>query len=150
MTAAPVKDRAILLAEFTRENRERPFEWGRWDCNLFCLAWLKALNGDTHFDLFAGEYDSQASARAWLREHPLTLRSVLEASGCQLVEGGRNFAQHGDFLLVDDPTEPWYRGHVCGGSSFISIWPGATGGFRIYPMSKLPFQTTVLRLPCPR
>lgn len=34
-----------LFFDFTRENKDKPFEWGKWDCCLFANAAIKAITG---------------------------------------------------------------------------------------------------------
>ena len=34
-----------IFFEFVRENKDKPFEWGKWDCCIFANACIKAMTG---------------------------------------------------------------------------------------------------------
>tara|TARA_B100000427_G_scaffold329803_1_gene347897 strand:- start:6972 stop:7385 length:414 start_codon:yes stop_codon:yes gene_type:complete len=39
-------DWATTFHVFLEENKDRPFQWGKWDCCLFANAGIKAMTGE--------------------------------------------------------------------------------------------------------
>jgi hypothetical protein len=139
------RDRAVAFVQFCNELQAANvrFGWGSWDCNTFVLAWLDRMAGTDYLSQYQGKYSDLESARAFQETHGRTLFRVCLDAGLMEVPGGARFAQPGDVLLVDDPGEPWRRGHVCGGTNFASIWPGR--GLDVRPMMYMPKTALTMR-----
>lgn len=139
------RDRAIAFVKFCSELQVAGvrFGWGTWDCNTFVLAWIDRMAGTNYLGMYQGKYTDIATARAFQEAHGFTLWGVCCEAGLVAVPGGARFAQPGDVLLVCDPGEPWMRGHVCGGPSFASIWPGR--GLDVRPMMYMPATAITMR-----
>lgn len=53
------------LSDFLARNGDRPFEWGEWDCALFCASAVEAMTGEDPAAEFRGTYRSErGSVRA--------------------------------------------------------------------------------------
>lgn len=55
------------LMEFIEEARERPFEWGTFDCALYACECVRVLTGKHPAPEFIGAYDDEEGAREALR-----------------------------------------------------------------------------------
>jgi hypothetical protein len=139
------RDAAAALTQFLNELlvADIRFAWGQWDCNTFVLAWLDRMTGGNLLAHYRGGYDTEESARTFAAQLPLSLRGVCQAAGLHAVAGGPRFAQAGDVLLVRDGDNPWWRGHVCAGATFVSVWPGS--GLEAHPMRGMPDDAVTLR-----
>ena len=56
------------LHDFIAENRDRPFQWGEWDCALFATACAAAITGHDAAEAYRGTYDSRTGSARALRE----------------------------------------------------------------------------------
>jgi len=101
------------LGAFMAQNRDRPFEWGRWDCVLFATACADELTGTDEAAEFRGQYDSRKGSAAILREKGKgTLLRTMDAHFRRKKPG---FAQRGDLV--------WFAGSVgvCVGAQALFV-----------------------------
>lgn len=56
------------LDAFLKEVKSKPFEWGQWECCLFCLEWLKR-KGVTDYE--PEPYKGRKGALRALRDFPV-------------------------------------------------------------------------------
>lgn len=85
------------LLEFVEANRDRPHEWGRWDCLLMTAAAVHAVTGKDHGRGHRGKYRSLASAYRHL--HRLGFTSPETLLDSLFDEKPIGFAQRGDLVL---------------------------------------------------
>jgi len=55
------------LSQFLIENKDRPFQWGDFDCSQFAIHAEIAITGDSRFWDYFGGYDTKAKAFVKLR-----------------------------------------------------------------------------------
>lgn len=100
------------LHDFIAANRDRPFQWGEWDCALFATACAAAITGRDEAEAYRGTYHTRAgSARALRQLGRGTLLQTVDASFAPKPVG---MAVRGDLV--------W-----CGGS--LGVCMGATALF---------------------
>lgn len=93
------------LAETLAEWRERPFEWGRSDCLLFCAASAEAL---TERDYSSGYLERYADARgAWRAIQRRTIEQHLDRL---FKRRSPSFARRGDLALIKDEEDRLFGG----------------------------------------
>lgn len=87
------------LHDFIAEHRDRPFEWGQWDCALFATACAAAITGHDAGAAYRGSYDSRAGSAKALRElgQGTLLRTVNASFDVKPV----GLAQRGDLVWCD-------------------------------------------------
>lgn len=56
------------LHTFISENKDRPFEWGAWDCALFATACAAELTGEDKAIHFRGTYTDRNGSALALRK----------------------------------------------------------------------------------
>lgn len=56
------------LSAYIEAVRERPFEWGSWDCCHFAAGAVEAMTGENPMLEFLGSYSDEKSARAALKK----------------------------------------------------------------------------------
>lgn len=56
------------LNAYVESVRDRPFEWGSWDCCRFAAGAVEAMTGENPMAEFLGAYSDKSSAQAALRE----------------------------------------------------------------------------------
>jgi len=97
------------LNDFIAENRDRPFEWGQWDCILFATAAAAAITGEDKAAPFRGQYSDELGAREVLRE--LGKGTLLRTVNHYFAKKPVTYALRGDLV--------WHEGcvGVCLGSA---------------------------------
>lgn len=83
------------------EWRNRPFEWGKSDCALFCLHAEKAITGESRFEDFLGAYDSDIGSIKALKR--LGAGDLISTVGQRLEEIPVSQATRGDVASIDTP-----------------------------------------------
>jgi hypothetical protein len=92
------------LLALVEKHRSTPYQWGKWDCLLFAAAVAKAVTGKDHAKGHRGQYDSFASAYAYLKRLGFDSPEALLDS--LFDEKPVGFAQRGDLVLCDlSPVE---------------------------------------------
>lgn len=56
------------LDEFIRQNFNRKFKWGSWDCCLFVVGAVKSMSGVNIGEWFEGKYHDKRTAFVAIRE----------------------------------------------------------------------------------
>ena len=87
------------LHDFIAENRDRPFEWGAWDCALFATACAAAITGHDAAAAYRGTYDSRAGSARALRE--LGNGTLLRTVNASFAEKPVSMALRGDLVWCD-------------------------------------------------
>lgn len=55
-------DWPVLLAAFLKENKDRPFRWGSWDCCLFACNAIREITGVDVAAKYRGKYQTMLGA----------------------------------------------------------------------------------------
>ena len=136
----------IALVHFIEANRDRPFEWGRCDCNTFALEAMDAAFGTGLAEKIRGHYSTPLGAVRYRRRSAWkSFIAFIEEAG--FIEAKKGFEQTGDLLIVADPK--WEMVHICLGNRAVSAFPD--DGVRCFPMAAMadkPYR--VWRRLCPR
>lgn len=89
------------LDQHIEEWRNKSFEWGKYDCALFCLYAEKAICGSSRFDDFIGQYKSAAgSVKALIKFGGGNLADTVAQ---RLEECDILTARRGDVALINTP-----------------------------------------------
>ena len=120
-----VPDWDMKLAVFLKENRERDFEWGKWDCCIFANACLKFISGKDVIPKTLKWKDEKSAFKA-IKDYGGTLDKALEkaalAAGMEPVEV--HFVTTGDLVVVMDENKP-----VAGISDGSRVMSPSDGGY---------------------
>ena len=120
-----VPDWDMKLAVFLKENRERDFEWGKWDCCIFANACLKVICGQDVIPKTLKWKDEKSAFKA-IKDYGGTLDNALEkaalAAGMEPVEV--HFVTTGDLVVVMDENKP-----VAGISDGSRVMSPSDGGY---------------------
>lgn len=93
---ARLPDWEARLGAFLRENRKRPFEWGKFDCALFAASAAQAVIGEDRAADFREQYrDREGAARALREIGEGTLLATYQA---RFDEKPVKFARRGDLV----------------------------------------------------
>jgi hypothetical protein len=120
------------LHNFIQANRNKPFQWGSWDC---CLWVASAIQAMTDVDIAAdwrGKYSSATEAAGVCQQvcgdASVGAMAAHVAGVEQMSETPVLHAQRGDMLLLDNPTAE--LGESLGLVSFngYEAWAIATSG----------------------
>lgn len=115
----------MKLAQFLKENRERDFQWGEWDCCIFANACLKVISGEDVIPKTLKWKDEKSAFKA-IKDYGGTLDKALEkaalAAGMEPVEAG--FVTTGDLVVVMDENKP-----VAGISDGSRVMSPSDGGY---------------------
>lgn len=118
------------LHDFIAENRDRPFQWGEWDCALFATACAAAITGHDAAAAYRGTYDSKAGSARALRE--LGQGTLLRTVNASFEVKPVALAQRGDLV--------WWNGSlgVCMGAVglFVGEGPDASPGLVPVPRTE--------------
>lgn len=102
MTQGRHSDWERRLAEFISQNRDRPFEWGSWDCALFATAAAEAITGLDKASAYRGRYTSREGSAQALRQ--LGKGTLLRTFDSQFQRKPVGLAGRGDLI--------WTQGSV--------------------------------------
>ena len=91
----------IKLAEFLKENRERDFEWGKWDCCIFANACLKVISGKNVIPKTLKWKDEKTAYKA-IKDYGGTLDQALEkaALAAGMIPVEPQYVTTGDLVVV--------------------------------------------------
>ena len=90
------------LSAFIAEHRDRPFQWGEWDCVLFATAAAAEITGTDEAAMFRGKYDSRKGSADVLRK--LGKGTLLKTLDAHFERKPASMAQRGDLV--------WFAGSV--------------------------------------
>jgi cell wall-associated NlpC family hydrolase len=91
------------LAQLIGSAREVPFQWGQFDCALFCCHWVRELTGVDPGAAYRGKYSTEAEAQAIFgADLGVFAASIVLPLGA--VEVHPNFARRGDIVFVNNGT----------------------------------------------
>lgn len=123
----------IKLSDLLKENRERDFEWGTWDCCMFANACLEAISGK---GIIPDEmkWDSELSAFKAIKDYGGTLDKALEkaALAAGMVPVKVQYVTTGDLVVIMDNNKP-----VAGISDGSRIMSPSDGGYAFSLPSKI-------------
>jgi hypothetical protein len=123
------------LSGFIVANRDRPFEWGRWDCALYAFAAAAEITGEDRAAEFRGQYDSRAGSAETLRAQGKgTLLKTIDSKYERRPVGK---ARRGDLV--------WHKGAVgvCIGGAGLFVGQGEREGLITVPRAELTKAWTV-------
>ena len=93
-----------VLDEFLRANRNRPFEYGMWDCCLFVCDAIAAMTGVDLATYYRGKYSTRTGALHAIGEQlgTASIQAVAAnaAAAHQMPEVPVPHAHRGDMVLV--------------------------------------------------
>lgn len=107
----------VDLAAYLQEAAARGFRYGRHDCALFALGWVRLRNPDLRFS--HADYSSLKGGKAALKE--MGFQDHIDAAKSVLRERSVLFAQVGDIAVFCQSNKRKSLGIVCGErSAFLS------------------------------
>lgn len=122
---------ATLLNNYITDNRNTPFEWGKFDCCLFVAGAIEAMTGQDFGAPFKGEYSTAKGSLKALKKHG---GGDLRGTFTQLFGDfkPRLHAKRGDVGLID--TE---MGEAVGIMWGGSVWVVTEEGLTSLPQYKI-------------
>jgi hypothetical protein len=107
------------LFAFIAEHRDRPFQWGSWDCALFATACAAEITGEDRAAAFRDRYSDKAGAMQALRD--VGSGTLLRTLDSLYPRKAMPFAGRGDLV--------WFKGcvGVCLGADTMFIEEGESG-----------------------
>lgn len=122
------------LSAFIIENRDRPFEWGQWDCILMACAAVYAMTGDDAAAKYRGQYSDAAGAAKALRE--LGQGTLLKTVDAEFQRRPIGMARRGDLV--------WFSGSVgiCAGGAGLFV-----GEERLADKADIPMREGLIAIP---
>ena len=135
------------LARYLESWRDRPFAWGASDCAQFVAGALATMSGVPLERILAGvpTYTTQraASHAAIAAGGAARMEGRLRALGLLDVDGGLQYAQRGDVVLVDRRRPLSAVGLIWNGS----VWTTHPGdACRPHPLSEISRGAILLRM----
>jgi len=123
----------IRLSNLLKENRERDFEWGTWDCCIFANACVEAISGKRVIPDNL-KWDSELSAFKAIKQYAGTLDKALEkaAKAAGMVPVKLQYVTTGDLVVIMDDNKP-----VAGISDGARIMSPSDGGYVFSLPSKI-------------
>lgn len=122
------------LSEFIVENRDRPFEWGQWDCILMACAAVEALTGEDPAAEYRGRYTDGKGAALALRE--IGEGTLLRTVNAVFERRPVGQAQRGDLVWFEQSV-----GLCIGGAGLF------VGEERLADKAGLPMREGLIRIP---
>lgn len=103
----------LKITNYLRDNKERKFAWGEFDCCLFACDIIMLCGGDDFAKEVRGSYSTEMGSKRVLKKHFGTIEDAFGS----LPEIGFNFCQRGDLTLFDtDKGEvmamKWVDGYI--------------------------------------
>lgn len=83
------------------EWRHKSFEWGKYDCALFCLYAEKAMYGSSRFEDFVGQYSTDIGSIKALKK--FGSGDLIKTVSDRLEEIPVMMANRGDVASIDTP-----------------------------------------------
>ena len=111
--------RSVKTANFLQLNRDRPFVWGDWDCNLFIVDLLDHIDAQGmpwRSQAIRGKYDTRLGACRF-QYHYTPAPQWLEQQGYALIKSDR-LVEH-DIVL--EPKKRFWTASVFFGQRLWSV-----------------------------
>lgn len=83
------------LIQIIEDNLTTPFQYGQWDCCIFCMSVVVP----DQLDILIGQYSDEAGANAKIQELGGWDAKLTELGG---IEVGVNYLQTGDIVKIKD------------------------------------------------
>lgn len=112
------------LTNFLRENHQRPFEPGVWDCAIWAAGAVEAMTGEDHLRGFRG-YRTIAEGKRKLQAKGFDDHVAYVAS--LLPEVPAAFAQAGDLAVIEGQSLCIVQGHL--------VYMFGVNGFGVRPFT---------------
>ena len=112
------------LQRTIKQNRDKPFDWGTFDCALFACNVVHDLTGVDFAESFRDSYSDKRGAAMALKAFAPgglvgTIEKIAEAHGCPEVSIKR--ARRGDVVLCDQDGMKALG--ICLGATFAAAGP---------------------------
>jgi hypothetical protein len=103
---------------FMQQNKKRSFEWGKWDCCIFCNELIGAITGQKILPIKA-TWHNKETANESIREYGKTLLGSLKKTMKQngVKEISKQFMTKGDIVLY---KQKQHLLGICDGYGVIS------------------------------
>tara|TARA_R100001460_G_scaffold26422_1_gene53419 strand:+ start:661 stop:1077 length:417 start_codon:yes stop_codon:yes gene_type:complete len=95
-----------IFFEFIRENKDKPFEWGKWDCCIFANACIKAMTGQNLIPNTL-KWKNEETAMKAIKDYGKTLKGAV-TKACKtkkLQEVKPAFITTGDLVVFKEDSE---------------------------------------------
>lgn len=117
-----MQNRLSKITEYLRENKNRPFKWGDFDCCLFACDIVTLQGGDDFAKDVRGHYKTEIGAKRTLTK----CFGSIEDAFSSLTEVEVNFVQRGDLVLFETElgktmTMRWADGFWAVGESGLGL-----------------------------
>lgn len=102
------------ISKYLHENKDKSFEWGKFDCCLFACDIIVICGGEDFAKEVRGTYSTEIGARRVIKKHFVSIEDAFSS----LKEISFNFAQRGDLTLFDTSNGQvmavkWNNGYLC-------------------------------------
>jgi len=125
MSIKKLPDWDVRLRAFLKENRERDFEWGEWDCCIFADLCIQEMSGQRVIPESLTWHDEESAMRA-IVDYSETLDKGLEkaclAAGMVIIKP--QYITTGDVVVVLNENKP-----VAGISDGTRVMSPSDGGY---------------------
>ena len=95
-----------IFFEFIRENKDKPFEWGKWDCCIFANACIKSMTGQNLIPSTL-KWKNEETAMKAIKENGKTLNGAVtkayKAKKLQTIKP--MFITTGDLVIFKEESE---------------------------------------------
>ena len=95
-----------IFFEFVRENKDKPFEWGKWDCCIFANSCIKAMTGQNLIPSTL-KWKNEETAMKAIKDYGKTLKGAV-TKACKakkLEEVKPAFITTGDLVVFKEESE---------------------------------------------
>ena len=95
-----------IFFEFVRENKDKPFVWGKWDCCIFANACIKAMTGQNLIPSTL-KWKNEETAMKAIKDYGKTLNGAV-TKACKakkLQEVKPAFITTGDLVVFKEKSE---------------------------------------------
>lgn len=92
-----MQNHLLKINQYIKENMNRPFQWGEFDCCLFACDIVTLQDGDDFAKDVRGKYSTEVGSKRVLKKHFGSIENAFNS----LTEVGFNFVQRGDVVLFD-------------------------------------------------
>ena len=125
MAVKKIIDWEIRFREFLKDNRERDFEWGKWDCCIFANECLKVICGRDIIPSTLKWHDEISAMRA-IRDYGETLDLALDKAATEagMYSIQTQYVTTGDLVVVLNENKP-----VAGISDGVRVMSPSDGGY---------------------
>lgn len=113
-----LQDWNILFDEFLTKNKDKSFEWGKWDCCLFSDAGIKAMTGESLIPKTLRWKDEKTALEAITSYGKNLKGAIKKAADLKKLEKVKpNFMQKGDLVVYKQES---YLCGLCDGYKIIT------------------------------